>query len=72
MCEEEIKNAGIYIRVSTDDQARAGFSLPEQKEKLLSLCEFKGYPVLLYECLIFKLINNCSKSFDVYLLPRSE
>lgn len=42
MCEEEIKNAGIYIRVSTDDQARAGFSLPEQKEKLLSLCEFKG------------------------------
>ena len=45
MCEEEIKNAGIYIRVSTDDQARAGFSLPEQKEKLLSLCEFKGYNV---------------------------
>ena len=32
MCEEEIKNAGIYIMVSTDDQARAGFSLPEQKE----------------------------------------
>ena len=45
MCEEEIRNAGIYIRVSTDDQARAGFSLPEQKEKLLSLCEFKGYNV---------------------------
>ena len=40
MCEEEVKNAGIYIRVSTDDQARAGFSLPEQKEKLLSLCEY--------------------------------
>ena len=50
MCEEEIKNAGIYIRVSTDDQARAGFSLPEQKEKLLSLCEFKGYNVFkIYE-----------------------
>ena len=45
MCEKEIKNAGIYIRVSIDDQARAGFSLPEQKEKLLSLCEFKGYNV---------------------------
>ena len=44
-CEEEIKNAGIYIRVSTDDQARARFSLPEQKERLLSLCEFKGYNV---------------------------
>ncbi|MGM9877856.1 MAG: recombinase family protein [Bacilli bacterium] len=45
MFEEEVKNAGIYIRVSTDDQARVGFSLPEQKEKLLSLCEFKGYNV---------------------------
>ena len=45
MCEEERKNAGIYIRVSTDDQVRAGFSLPEQKEKLLSLCEFKEYNV---------------------------
>ena len=45
MCEKEIKNDGIYIRVSTDDQARAGFSLPEQKEKLLSLCEFKWYNV---------------------------
>ena len=46
MCEEEIKNAGIHISVSTDDQARAGFSLPEQKEKLLSLCEFKEYKVI--------------------------
>lgn len=26
--------AGIYIRVSTEDQAREGFSLGEQKEKL--------------------------------------
>ena len=41
MCEEEVKNAGIYIRVSSDDQARAGFSLPEQKEKLLSLCDLR-------------------------------
>ncbi len=30
---EENKIAGIYIRVSTDDQAREGFSLGEQKEK---------------------------------------
>lgn len=45
MCEEEVKNAGIYIRVSTEDQAREGFSLSEQKEKLLNLCEFKGYNV---------------------------
>ena len=35
---EERKVAGIYIRVSTEDQAREGFSLGEQKEKLLQWC----------------------------------
>ena len=38
---EERKTAGIYIRVSTENQAREGFSLGEQKEKLLQLCKFK-------------------------------
>ena len=42
---EEKKIAGIYIRVSTEDQAREGFSLGEQKEKLMELCKFKGYEV---------------------------
>ena len=42
---EERKVAGIYIRVSTEDQAREGFSLGEQKEKLLQLCRFKEYEV---------------------------
>lgn len=42
---EERKVAGIYIRVSTEDQAREGFSLGEQKEKLLQLSEFKEYEV---------------------------
>ena len=42
---EEKKVAGIYIRVSTEDQAREGFSLGEQKEKLLDLCKFKEYEV---------------------------
>lgn len=41
----EKKIAGIYIRVSTEDQAREGFSLGEQKEKLLQLCKFKEYEV---------------------------
>lgn len=31
--------AGIYIRVSTEDQAREGFSLPEQEKRLRKLCE---------------------------------
>ena len=48
--DEDKKISGIYIRVSTEDQAREGFSLPEQKEKLLQLCEFKGYEVFkIYE-----------------------
>ena len=42
---EERKIAGIYIRVSTDDQVREGFSLGEQKEKLLQFCKFKEYEV---------------------------
>ena len=43
--DKEKKFAGIYIRVSTEDQAREGFSLGEQKEKLLQLCKFKEYEV---------------------------
>lgn len=31
---EEKKLCGIYMRVSTEDQARDGFSLPGQKERL--------------------------------------
>ena len=38
---EEMKNAGIYVRVSTEDQAREGFSLGEQEEKLKQLCAYK-------------------------------
>lgn len=34
---EEKKVAGIYIRVSTEDQAREGFSLPEQEKRLNEL-----------------------------------
>ena len=35
--DEKKKIADIYIRVSTLDQAREGFSLPEQKEKVEKL-----------------------------------
>ena len=42
---EEKKIAGIYIRVSTEDQAREGFSLPEQEKRLRAMCEYKGYEV---------------------------
>ena len=44
------KKAGIYIRVSTEDQAREGFSLGEQEEKLRALCEYKEYEVYKVYC----------------------
>ena len=47
---EERKIAGIYIRVSTEDQAREGFSLGEQEEKLRQLCEYKGYEIYKVYC----------------------
>lgn len=48
--DNERSIAAVYIRVSTEDQAREGFSLGEQKEKLLQLCSFKGYEVFkIYE-----------------------
>ena len=31
---EEKKIAGIYVRVSTEEQSREGFSLKEQEERL--------------------------------------
>ena len=43
--DNERKIAGVYIRVSTEDQAREGFSLGEQEEKLLQLCKFKDLDV---------------------------
>lgn len=42
---EEKKITGLYIRVSTEDQAREGFSLPKQEKRLRTMCEFKGYEV---------------------------
>jgi len=41
----EKKIAGLYIRVSTEDQAREGFSLLEQEKRLRMMCEYKGYEV---------------------------
>ena len=41
----EKKIAGIYIRVSTEDQAREGFSLGEQEEKLREVCKYKDFEI---------------------------
>ena len=45
MIKEELKEAGIYCRVSTDNQAREGHSLEEQEKRLTALAEAKGYNV---------------------------
>lgn len=43
--DEVKKVCGLYTRVSTEDQAREGFSLPEQKERLEAYCKFKGFVI---------------------------
>ena len=43
--DEKVRVAGIYARVSTEDQAREGFSMGEQEERLIEYCKFKCYEV---------------------------
>jgi hypothetical protein len=40
-----MKSAYLYIRVSTDEQKRKGYSLPEQEDRLLKYCEFQNIEV---------------------------
>lgn len=49
---EEKKIAGLYIRVSTEDQAREGFSLAEQEHRLRAMCEYKGYEIMYIKMLV--------------------
>lgn len=43
--EELNKTAGIYTRVPIEDQAREGFSIGEQEDRLKEYCKFKGYEI---------------------------
>lgn len=54
MDDNERKIAGVYIRVSTENQAREGFSLGEQEEKLRELCKFKELNLLVKYLKIMK------------------
>lgn len=49
---EEKKNviAGLYPRVSTDDQVREGFSLDEQEKEMKKLCMYKNYQIYKVYC----------------------
>jgi len=46
MINNSIRNAVIYTRVSTDEQAEHGFSLPHQKEALEKYCEFHNIQIV--------------------------
>lgn len=41
-----MKRAGIYVRVSTQEQAQEGYSIGAQKERLLSYCKAKDWLVV--------------------------
>ena len=55
--KDEERICGLYLRVSTEDQAKEGFSLPEQKERLSTLSNKLIIP-----------IKNMIK-FKTYLIP---
>lgn len=40
-----MKTAYLYVRVSTDEQKRKGYSLPEQEDRLLKYCRFNNIEV---------------------------
>lgn len=40
-----MKKAAIYVRVSTQEQAQEGFSIPEQTERLTKYCEAHDWSV---------------------------
>lgn len=48
MNNELKKICAIYSRVSTEDQARGGFSLAEQKTRLTEYCKMMGYEIYDY------------------------
>lgn len=44
--DDDVKKiAGLYMRVSTEDQVSDGFSLPEQKERLEAYCKINEYEI---------------------------
>ena len=74
----ENKIAGIYTRVSTEDQAREGFSMGEQEERLVEQIassslkgealfwnQFRAYPQ--YVILGVKFFDNDKMSFSLFL-----
>lgn len=45
---EPERYCGLYLRVSTEDQAKEWFNLPEQRERLEALCKYKNWNIVDY------------------------
>lgn len=43
----------IYTRVSTEEQAKKGYSLSEQKKRLIDYCEYNDFIIYKYSSNIF-------------------
>ena len=68
------KLCGLYLRVSTEDQAREGFSLPEQKERL-EIANKKSLQLNNDSNEIKQLMNNLKTTFtnkDKYVLNKDD
>lgn len=66
--------AAVYIRVSTEDQAREGFSLPEQKERL-EIANKKSLELDNNSNDVKDIINNLKTTFtnkDKYVLNKDD
>ena len=71
---EEKKIAGIYKRVSTLDQKREGFSLPEQKERL-EIANKKSLELDNNSNEVKDIVNNLNTTLtkkDKYILNQSD
>ena len=40
-----MKRVALYIRVSTQEQAQEGYSIGEQKERLIAYCKAQGWVI---------------------------
>ena len=73
--ENKVKNlCGLYLRVSTEDQAREGFSLPEQKERL-EIANKKSLELDNNSNEVIDIVNNLKTTFtnkDKYVLNKDD
>lgn len=73
--DNKIKNlCGLYLRVSTEDQAREGFSLPEQKERL-EIANKKSLELDTNSNDVKDIVNNLKTTFtnkDKYVLNKDD